>query len=435
MRKYIGVTITGLMLILLMFSVSFGDSPGKAIIIVGDYNDVSVAEKEIKIRKSLLKLKEEGKFDEMPGLSSDFKIYNFAQEEDKKYCEDILNIKKNDLPLLGIVELNPSDNPIKVLWKAESREPDAAVKELLVRVKAITAEFTPVEDESKGEKEPGPTKHSRVKPARKPGTYIAIVDFDRGDTNASPEKIAYRIRSGLIKKGNFEVISRKKVKEVIDELKIPDTGLINKSEAVRIGKKLGADLVLMGEVSNFDVDRSSFYPGVYIGRLRIGRIYTVTVKLGISARLIHVGTGQAIFSEQFDGYSHRESHDVSYRYMSIDIGDPDSNSMTKKVWNEAIGKLVDKVASSVPLWGYVVAVESDKVLIDLGRVKKVKEGMVFQVLNIKNYRHPKTGEEVVVKDRVARIKVEKVMESVSSCRIEGGKLTDIKPGFVVTAEK
>lgn len=435
MRNFLKFTAIIIVFIFCVIIFSFASLQRKAIIIIGDYNDISVAEKEIKLRKKLLVLREKGKFDGIPGLSSDFKVYNFASDEDKKYCESVLNINKKDLPFMGIVELNSLGNPVKALWKAESKDPHRVVEELMAKVKTLTAEFTPTAEESKSGKEPTPTESPRRKPARKPGTYVAIVDFDRGDTNARPEKIAYRVRSGLIKKGNFEVISRKKVKEVVDELKIPDTGLINKSEAVRLGKKLGADLVLMGEVSNFDVDRTSFYPGVYIGRVRIGRMYSVTVKLGISARLIHVGTGQVLFSEQFDGYSHRESHDISYKYMNIDIGDPDKNSMTKKVWNEAMGKLIDKIESSVPLWGYVVAVEGDKILIDLGKKKKIKRGMVFQVLNIKDYKHPKTGEEVVVKDRVARIKVEKVMESVSTCRVEGGKLSDIKPGYIVTAEK
>ncbi|MCD4785067.1 MAG: CsgG/HfaB family protein [Candidatus Eremiobacteraeota bacterium] len=435
MKNCFKFTAIIIVFILCVVIFSFASSQGKSIIIVGDYNNISVAEKEIKVRKKLLALKEQGEFDGKPGLSSDFKVYNFASNVDKKYCESILNINKKDLPFIGIVELNSLGDPVKVLWKAESKEPHRAVKELMAKVKILAAEFTPIADEGKSKKDPTPTESPRRKPARKSGTYIAIIDFDRGDTNASPEKIAYRVRSGLIKKGNFEVISRKKLKKVLDELNISDTGLINKSEAVRLGRKLGADLVLMGEVSNFDVDRTSFYPGVYIGRVRLGRMYSVTVKLGISARLIHVGTGQILFSEQFDGYSHRESHDISYRYMNIDLGEPDKNSMTKKVWNDAMGKLVDKIESSVPLWGYVVAVEGNKILIDLGKKKKVRNGMVFQVLNIKDYKHPKTGEEVVVKDRVARIKVEKVMESVSTCRIEAGKLSNIKPGFIVTAEK
>jgi len=264
---------------------------------------------------------------------------------------------------------------------------------------------------------------------------IAIVDFDSGGTSARPKKIAYKIKSGLIQSGKFEVISRKKVKKALDELEIPDSGMFNKSDAIKLGKKLNADMVLMGEVSNYDVDRSSFNPNVSIARVRMGRIYTITVKLDITATLIHVETGHILFSQMFSGYSHRESHDVSYRYVNLDLGNPDSNAMTKKVFDQAMSKLIAKVKDITPLIGFVLAVEGDKVVIDIGKNRKMKTGTILNVLEVKEYAHPKTGKPISSKHQIAVIKVVEVLDTISRTEVIKGKLENIKRGFVVILSK
>ncbi len=267
------------------------------------------------------------------------------------------------------------------------------------------------------------------------GLKIAIVDFEPGETHASAEKITYKIKSELIKSGNFDVISSKTIKKALDELEIPDVGIFNTAQAVRLGQKLNADLVLMGEVTNFSVDKSVINPNIYINRVRVGRLYSVTIKLDITARLIHVPSGAVLFSDMFSGYSHRESHDVSYSYMDIDLGDPDSDAMMKKVFNEAMEKLTGKIIDTAPKTGYVLSVEDGKVIIDMGLKRQMKEGTILQVYESRKYQHPKTGAEVTSNEKIAKIKVIKVLENISRTEVTEGKLEDIQAGNMVLVVK
>ena len=267
------------------------------------------------------------------------------------------------------------------------------------------------------------------------GYKIAIVNFEPGDTNASPKKITYKIKSELIKTGKFDVISSKKVKKALDELEIPDEGIINDKDAVKLGKKLNADVVLMGEVTNFDVSKSTVTPNVYISRVRVGRMYSVTVKLDISARLIHTASGAVIFSDSFSSTSHRESHDVSYRYVNLDLGDPDSNSMTKKVFNECMDKLVNKIKEMTPKVGYVLSVEDSKIILDMGKNREMKEGTLLDIIELKEYKHPGTGKLITSKEKKGKVKVVKVLDNVSHAELIEGKIEDIKAGNMVMVVK
>ncbi len=275
---------------------------------------------------------------------------------------------------------------------------------------------------------------------------IAVVEFEQGRYHFDSDKMTYRVESTLMQDGGFEVISSKKIREAASELKLPESGFLNTEDAVKLGQKLGADIILMGEVSDFDVDKSSFSPGVSIGRVRVGRVYTVTVKLVLTAKLIAVNSTQQIFSEKFEGYSHRESPDVGYSYIDISLDDPDPDSMAQKVQKEAIGKLTNRVKQTAPaiktaapaktsstssINGYVLAVEKDQIITDLGKESKVAAGMSFSVYEVKTWTHPQSGKKISEKLKVAKIKIVRINENTSIAEITEGSPSDVKAGSVI----
>lgn len=270
---------------------------------------------------------------------------------------------------------------------------------------------------------------------------VAIVDFDRGSTNAKPEQITYRIRSGLVKSGKFTVIAPETVKEAMKELKIPQEGVLEKYDAIKLGEALQADLVLVGEVKSFDVSRSSSSSGVRVGFMRVGSVYSVSVTLDIFAELCDVNQKGCLFSEVFQGQSFRQSADVSYRYANLDIGDPDKDSMTKKVFDESINKIVNKIEEKAPrgkttgekafLSGYILAVEDGCVIIDLGKSAMQQPGVTFEVIQTKEYKHPKTGQVYTDQETVGKIQVVEVRDKVSRARVTEGKIEDMAAGAMV----
>ncbi|MCE1245552.1 MAG: hypothetical protein LWY06_02785 [Firmicutes bacterium] len=277
---------------------------------------------------------------------------------------------------------------------------------------------------------------------------IAVIEFEQGRYHFDSDKMTYRVESSLIRDGGFDVVSGKKVKEAASELKLPDSGFMNQEDAVKIGQKVGADLVVMGEVTEFNVDRSSFSPGVSIGRVRVGRVYSVTVKLVLTSKMIAVHTGQQVFSESFEGNSHRESPDVGYSYVNISLDDPDPDSMAQKVQKEAMDKLTAKIKQSATgvktagpakpdsasLNGYLLAVEKEQIITDLGKESKVTPGMSFSVYELKSWTHPQTGKKVTEKMKVAKIRIVRVNENTSVAELTEGAPSDIKAGLLIVQE-
>jgi curli biogenesis system outer membrane secretion channel CsgG len=284
---------------------------------------------------------------------------------------------------------------------------------------------------------------------------IAVLEFEQGRYQFDSDKLTYRVESSLIQDGNFDVISSKKVREAAAELHLPDSGFVNTADAMKLGENLGADLILMGEVSDFSVDRSSFSPGVSIGRVRVGRIYSVTVKFVLTGRLIGVHSGQQIFSENFEGNSHRESPDVGYSYVDISLDDPDPDSMAQKVQKEALGKLTAKVKQVAPaaktavkqtavkqtpvkqddqVNGYILGIEKDQIITDLGKSSKVAVGMAFSVYELKSWTHPQSGKKITEKVKTAKIKIIRINENTSVAEITEGSPSDIKAGMTLVQE-
>jgi TolB-like protein len=77
---------------------------------------------------------------------------------------------------------------------------------------------------------------------------IAIKDFQviRGRDKEISKYIQEDITTALVNSGQFNVLERLKLETVMNELKLSQTGIMDSRQAKKIGKLLGADLILTG---------------------------------------------------------------------------------------------------------------------------------------------------------------------------------------------
>ena len=179
-------------------------------------------------------------------------------------------------------------------------------------------------------------------------TKIAVLDFQlQGGNHDSQDMgkiVAEWLITALVKEGRFDVIERRLLEKVLEEQKIGVSGLVDESSASRLGKVLGAKIVITGSVME--------YQGV----------------VEANARIIEVETSSIIAAESAKSTSAAKLEDLVFQ-------------------------MAEKIISDFPLEGYIVQREGGEVLIDLGKRSGVKTGMQFLVYKEgKVIKHPKTGE-------------------------------------------
>ena len=82
------------------------------------------------------------------------------------------------------------------------------------------------------------------------GKTIAITDLAYADGHASSDGdvVSARMTTALIKMNKLKVVERKLIQQMLAELKLQNTGVVDQDSAKKLGKMLGADLLVVGSV-------------------------------------------------------------------------------------------------------------------------------------------------------------------------------------------
>lgn len=179
-------------------------------------------------------------------------------------------------------------------------------------------------------------------------TKIAVLDFQlqggKHDSADMGKIVAEWLITALVKEGRFDVIERRLLEKVLQEQKIGVSGLVDESSASKLGRVLGAKIVITGSLME--------YQGV----------------VEANARIIEVETSSIIAAENVKSTSAVKLEDL-------------------------VVQMAEKIIRDFPLEGYIVQREGNQVLIDLGNRSGVKPGMQFVVYQEgRVIKHPKTGE-------------------------------------------
>ncbi len=126
---------------------------------------------------------------------------------------------------------------------------------------------------------------------------VAVMDFESigGDPHLGPG-VAENLRTALIQTGQFRVIERSALQKVLEEQKLQVTGLISPESAVKLGKLVGARLIVVGSVVKF------------------ANTYTLNV------RFIDAETGVAIRAEKVQAASEAEIPQMVDRVVEMIVG-------------------------------------------------------------------------------------------------------------------
>lgn len=214
-------------------------------------------------------------------------------------------------------------------------------------------------------------------------TKIAVLDFalhgERYETTDMGKIVAEWLITALVKEGRFDVIERRLLEKVLSEQKLGATGLVDEQSASRLGKMLGAKVVITGSLMKFQN------------------------VIEANSRIIDVESGAVVAAEIVRSTSTAKLEDL-------------------------VVQMAEKIIKDFPLEGYIVKRDEQRVLIDLGRRHGVKSGMRFLVFREGNViKHPKTGEILDI-ERIETGVIE--VGSVNEKTAEASIVSEMSPSTV-----
>jgi len=202
-------------------------------------------------------------------------------------------------------------------------------------------------------------------------TKIAVLDFQlqgQGfETMDMGKIVAEWLITAFVKDGRFDVIERTLLEKIIHEQQLGVSGVIDANSAAKLGKVLGARVIISGSVM---------------------KIRNTTE---VNARIINVQDGSIIAAES--------------------VKSEDATSL-----EPLVVRMASKIIMDFPLEGYIVQRSKKRVIIDLGKSAGVKKGMEFSVFKEGHViKHPKTGEVLdIERMETGVIRIEDVKEKTAS---------------------
>lgn len=127
---------------------------------------------------------------------------------------------------------------------------DHAMAAQLIRA-AISARLGLMTGGAKNADEYGPMVAALLKGYDGGGKTIAVTGFSYADGRPSSDGdiVAARVTTELIKLKRLTVVERKEIQKMLGELKLQSAGAIDHDSAKKLGKMLGADLLVVGTMA------------------------------------------------------------------------------------------------------------------------------------------------------------------------------------------
>jgi len=241
---------------------------------------------------------------------------------------------------------------------------------------------------------------------------VAVASFVNGsNTNYgdfSCTNLENEVINGLVQNKNYIVVERGELTKILRELGLQNSGVVDGSTAIEIGKMSGSDYTLLGNVVSADI--SQFNNVLYTG-------YKAKVKFAM--RIVDNKTGVIVVSEVVEG-------------TKSEMANASAENLLNGASTEAAHKVLNKMNDLNPLSGLVLSVKDDMIYFDLGSDAGVRAGDLYTIYKEgKMLIHPVTGEVLGVEEEtIGSIKVTDVKPNYAVGQIKNNKC-DIKAGYKV----
>lgn len=258
------------------------------------------------------------------------------------------------------------------------------------------------------------------------------------DTNIG-QGIRAMLTTRVAKLGTIRLLERQKVDSIMKEQDFTATGRADQASRAKIGKILGADAILYGDITIFGRDDVKKKTGVMggISKFGLGLDFGKLNKeekavVGITYRIVDAETGEILDSGDARGESSRKSKDwggfLAGNKAAVGIqGGMESSNFEQTIIGEATmdacNKLAEEISKKVAtlpvkartIDAMIASVQGDKIYINYGSNEGVQVGDKFEVHHITGIVKDPDTKEVLDKTtvKVGELTIQQVREKIS----------------------
>jgi len=275
-----------------------------------------------------------------------------------------------------------------------------------------------------------------AKPLKK---TIAVFDFQNDSGYSSianiGQDLSIQLSDALVQSGKFVVLSRKDLDVVFAEQDLAASDRMAKSNTAQKGKAIPAQILIKGQITEFQENTSGGGQGISIQGFSIGGKKS-SAHVAVIIQLIDSTTGEIIDSQRVEGEANSGGLSVGYS-GSFGIN---SSSFQKTPLGKAVQMAIDRAVkyvsdrmADIPWQGKVVTVNDGLVFVNAGSNADMTLGKTLSVW--------KEGEALIDPDtgmnlgsdaeKVASIEITNVQEKFSKAKVTSGDLASISKGDLV----
>jgi len=232
----------------------------------------------------------------------------------------------------------------------------------------------------------------------------------------------------LVKSGEFTVIERQQIRAILDEQALGTSGAVDPGTAAKVGKLLGAQVVMVGSITQFSLKKTSGG----IGGLRI-KAAVAQAESKLDARVVSVATGEILLVAEGSG----KKTFGGAMYKDLDLERNYDEGVTHEALRPAIEQAVNailqqkdalgKAGPALPTMSVVGVRPGGQVYIDRGQNAGLKVGQRLTVTRVTDVIKDARGNLLdEVTEKVGVLEITSVLGQSAVCKVMEG--ADVKEG-------
>lgn len=220
--------------------------------------------------------------------------------------------------------------------------------------------------------------------------------YDSGSEYALSNALSDQLTDALIQTEAFVVLERQVLQDALAEQEFASGDRVSTSQSARIGKLTGAQVLVMGTVTDFDLQEGDSRGGIKFGGVRIGG-NKQTAHVGLIVRLVDATTGEVLESQRISGEAESRGASIGLDIGGIEFDAADFKSTpmgeaSQEALDEAV-EFIAREARQVPFRARVVEVDGENIVISAGGRNNIQQGARFTVMSVgRELTDPFTGE-------------------------------------------
>ncbi len=247
-----------------------------------------------------------------------------------------------------------------------------------------------------------------------------------------------QLTDALTASGQFVVLERQTLGDVIGEQDLAASGRTMKSKSARTGKITSAQILIKGAVTEYASSSSGSDTGVSVMGVRVGGSKK-EAHVGLIIRLIDTTTSEVLVSKRVEGKAKSGGFNLGLNIKGVGFGTKAfKKTPLGKATQMAIDSAVEAVAEglrNIPYQGRVILVKGGSVYLSAGTRTGASVGDEFTVYSLgEELVDPDTGEMLgSEEERLGKVKIFSVKEKFSKARAEG-TLNGVEKGNIIRAQ-